>query len=633
MNWMRLAFKKTNMSTASRLVTAVTVCVMLNLSSIGQLLAQTSSKPEWQHAMALTNSPRYGKNFPHFDYVNPNAPKGGAVRLKADGTFDSFNALLPKGTPVLGLGLIYDTLMTSSLDEVDATYGLIAEAVQFPQDSAWVKFKLREDAKWHDGMPITADDVIYSFKIITEINPTQKNYYSRVKGIEKTGPLEVMFTFHEMGNKELPKIMGDLLVLPKHFWEGVDANGNKRDIRATTQEIPLGSGPYRIKEFRAGKSVTYARVPEYWAKDLNVNVGQHNFDIVKYEYYRDNIVALEAFKADEYDWRIENVMKNWATSYDFAAVNLGHVKREKFSQPYRASGVMLGFIFNTRRDKFKDINLRRAMNYAFDFEQMNSQLFFDQYERIDSYFFGNEFESSGVPEGLELEILNTVRDLIPNQVLTTQYANPVNRDRRAKRANQRRAFELFQKAGYRRDGPQLVHAQTGEQLTITYLINGPFFERVALRLKENLESFGINFVVEQVDSSQYANRVRERDFDMIYNGWVQSLSPGNEQYDYFGSQSVAMAASSNYAGIADPAIDTLIERIVFAKDRQELIAVTKAMDRVLLWNQYLIPGWTLGHFNVARWDRFSHPEPLPEFAIGFPTIWWFDEAKAEAIGR
>jgi len=391
----------------------------LGVPVLGRARAQTEQERQWRHGLSLFGELKYPQGFKHFDYVNPNAPKGGSVRLNAFGTFDNFNEVVAglKGSIAVGAGLISDTLLVSALDEVSTEYGLLAESVSHPPDFAWASFRLRPNAHFHDGKPVTAEDVVYSFEVFKKHNPSMATYYRHVAKVERTGEREVTFIFDSAGNREMPVILGQLNVLPKHWWEGKDASGNKRDIGATTLEPPLGNGAYRIKEFVAGRSIVYERVKDYWGKDLNVNIGRDNFDELRFEYFRDSIVALEAFKADVLDWRTENSAKNWATSYDFPAVKDKRVILEEF--PQRSRGIMQGFVFNTRRDKFKDARLRQAFNYVYDFEEMNKQIFFDQYSRINSYFFGTELACSGLPEGQELEILNTVRDKVPPEVFST----------------------------------------------------------------------------------------------------------------------------------------------------------------------------------------------------------------------
>jgi len=587
----------------------------------------------WRHGLSLFGNVKYPVGFKYFDYVNPNAPKGGAVRQVAIGTYDNFNQVVSgvKGALGLGLDLIYDTLMVPSLDEVSTTYGLLAEAAVFPPDFSSVTYRLRREAKWHDDTPVTAEDVIFSFEAFKKNHPGYAAYYRHVTKAEKTGEREITFTFDGPGNRELPQIVGELTVLPKHWWEGVDASGKKRDVAATTLEKPLGCGVYRIKEFVPGRSIVYERVKTYWGKDLNVNIGRDNFDELKYDYFRDSTVALEAFKGDQIDWRVENSAKNWATAYDFPAVTDKRIVREEF--PVRNSGVMQAFAFNIRREKFQDPLLRRAFNFAFDFEETNKQLFFGQYKRVASYFEGTELASSGIPSGKELEILESVRDKVPPEVFTTPYSNPVGGNPEAVRGNLRESLRLMKDAGYDVRNTKLVNTKTGEPLIVELLVDDPQFERVMLFFKPSLERLGITVNVRTVDPIQYENRLRNRDYDIITSSWPESLSPGNEQRSYWGSQAADQPGSRNMIGIKNPAVDTLIDRVIFAKSREELVAATHALDRVLLWNHYVVPQWGYGKERTARWDRFGHPDKMPEYAASaFPTIWWWDAQKAAKVG-
>ena len=587
----------------------------------------------WRHGLSLFGDLKYPAGFKHYDYVNPNAPKGGTVRQIAFGTFDNFNLVVSgvKGSLAGGVDLLLDTLMTSSMDEVSAEYGLLAESVSHPADFSTVTYRLRAGAKWHDGKPVTPEDVIFSFEAFKKHHPQLSAYYRHVTRAERSGERDIVFTFDAPGNRELPQIVGQLNVLPKHWWEGTDANGKKRDVSATTLEPPLGAGAYKIKEFVAGRTIIYERVKDYWGKDLNVNVGRDNFDELRYEYFRDSTVALEAFKADTVDWRTENSAKNWATAYDFPAVKDKRVLLEEF--PIRSSGVMQAFVFNTRREKFKDPRVRLGLNYAFDFEEMNRQIFFGQYKRVGSYFEGTELASSGLPEGQEKEILETVRDKVPAEVFTKAYANPVGGTPDNVRANLREGIRLLREAGYEIKNQKLVNSKTSEPLTIEFLVSDPNSERFVSFYKPSLERIGVTATVRTVDEAQYVNRQRSWDFDVITAVWGQSLSPGNEQVGYWGSSSADQQGSRNFIGIKNPAIDELIKRVIFAKDRAELVAATKAMDRVLLWNHYVVPQWTYGFQRSARWDRFGRPEKLPQYAASaFPTIWWWDAGRAAKTG-
>lgn len=592
--------------------------------------APSAGEGEWRHGLSLMGEPKYPEGFKHFDYVNPDAPKGGLVRFGADGSFDSLNFVIPRGTAAAGITFIYDTLMATALDEVGTEYGLLAEAVKYPPDWSSVTYRLRKEARWHDGKPVTPEDVVWTFENLVKLNPNQRFYYQHVTKAEVTGEREVTFTFDGPGNRELPQIVGQITVLPKHWWTGTDAQGRPRNIDAGTLEPPLGSGPYRVKNVVPGRTIAYERVPDYWGAKLPVKVGQDNFDEIRFEYFRDDTVELEAFKADQYDFRVESSARDWATAYDFPARREGRVILETF--PERARGVMQAFVPNLRRDKFKDARVRLALRYALDVEDMNRTLFFGQYRPIRSFFDGTELASSGLPQGKELEILETVRDQVPPEVFTEEFQNPAGGTEEARRANLREAVRLLREAGYEIRDRKLVNAKTGEPFTIDFLLVSPAFERIVLFYKPSLERLGIGVTLRVVDSSQYINRVRARDFDMIVTGWGQSLSPGNEQLDFWGSEAADREASRNYAGIKDPAVDALIKRVIFATNRGELVAATKALDRVLLWNHFVVPTWTIDYTRTARWDRFGRPEKLPEYSYGFPDIWWFDKARAEKTG-
>ena len=605
----------------------------LALIATAATLPALAQEPAWRHGLSLMGEPKYSAGFKHFDYVNPNAPKGGVVRLGSQGTFDSLNLAVAgvKGELEDRLGVIYDTLMTSSLDEVGTEYGLLAEAVRYPPDFSSVTYRLNPGARWHDGKPVTPADVIFSLDTLKANNPQYAFYYKNVVNAAQTGEREVTFTFDEKNNRELPQIVGQLPVLPKHWWEGQGSEGRKRDVTQTSLEPPLGSGPYRLKSFEAGRSAVYERVADYWGKDLPVNVGKNNFGEIRSEYFRDATVLLEAFKGDQLDFRQENVARNWATAYDFPAVRDGRVILEEFAE--RSRGIMQAFVFNLRRTKFQDERVRRAFNFAFDFEDINRTLFFGQYERIDSFFDGIELAAEGLPQGKELEILEGVRDKVPPHVFTAAYKNPVNGSAEAQRANLRRAFELLKEAGYEQRGRQLVNAKTGEPFAVEFLGFDPSFERYVLPYKQSLERLGIGVSLRIVDPAQYQNRLRAFDFDIVTSGWAQSLSPGNEQRNYWGSAAADRPGSRNLAGIKDPAVDALIDKVIFAKDRNELVAATKALDRVLLAHHYVVPQWTYNKERTARWNRFARPAEMPRYgSSSFPTVWWYDEALAAKTG-
>ncbi len=598
--------------------------------------AQTApAGPErnWRHGLSLFGDLHYPADFERFDYVRPDAPRGGTVRLSALGTFDNFNVAVAsvKGQLAAGVGLVYNRLLAGAADEVTTMYGLLAEAVDYPPDHSHVAYRLRPQARWHDGTPVSVEDVIFSFETWKKHDPELAAYYRHVVKAERTGEREVSFTFDSAGNRELPLIVGELMVLPKHWWLASDKSGNKRDVSATTLEPPLGAGAYRIKSFVPGRSIAYERVKDYWGENLNVNVGHNNFEEIRFEYFRDSTVALEAFKGDQIDWRTENSAKNWATAYDFPAVRDKRVVIEEF--PARSRGVMQAFVFNIRRDKFKDPRLRRAFNFAFDFEEMNKQIFYGQYRRISSYFDGTELASSGLPDGQELQILETVRAKVPPEMFTTPYSNPVAGNAEAVRANLREAVKLLKEAGYEVRDRRLVDAATGEPFAVEVLVDEPAYERIVLFYRPSLERLGMTVSVRTVDDVQYQNRLRQWDYDVIIASWGESLSPGNEQRGYWGSQAADMPGSRNYIGIKNQAVDALIDRIIFAKDRAELVAATKALDRVLLWNFYVVPQWTYDKVRTARWDRFGRPQLLPRYnEPDFPGIWWWDSNRATKVG-
>jgi microcin C transport system substrate-binding protein len=606
---------------------------VVGLTVIGTAEAQSAGDLPWRHALSLFGDIKYPADFKRFDYVNPDAPKGGGARLISLGTFDNFNIAVAgiKGSLAPAAALIYETLMTRAQDEVATEYGELAESAQHPDDFSWVTYRLRKEARWHDGKPVTPEDVIFSLDTLKKQSPMYASYYRHVTKAEKVGERDVRFTFDAPGNRELPTIVGELTVLPKHWWEGTDAQGRKRDVGATTLEPPLGSGPYKIKEFVAGRSIKLERVKDYWGANVPSQVGTNNFDELRFEFFRDNLVALEAFKADQADWIAENSAKQWATAYDFPAVADKRVVKEEF--PINDSGRMQAFSFNIRRDQFKDARLRRAFNYAFDFEEMNKQLFYGQYKRIGSYFEGTELASSGLPQGQELEILQAVKDKVPPEVFTTAYQNPVGGNPEAVRANLREAAKLLKEAGFEVRDHKLVDS-AGKPLTVEILVQDPSSERIALFYKPSLERIGVSASIRVVDDAQYQNRLRSFDFDMIIDQWGESLSPGNEQREFWGSQAADMPGARNTIGIKNPAVDALIEKVIYAKDRGELVAATHALDRVLLWNFYLVPQFTYGFSRYARWDRFGHAEPLPKYGrSGLPTLWWYDAEKAARIGK
>ena len=616
-----------------RLVLSLAAVATLGLT---QAVAQSDSASasadagEWRHAGALSGEPGYPRDFEHFDYVNPDAPHGGEVKLIAYRGFDSLNLFLRKGTYAPGLPILYESLMTSPLDEDDisAQYGLLATEFRFPEDYSSATYRLNPDAKWHDGTPITAEDVIWSFETAKELSPLYNQYYANVVSVEETAPGEVLFTFDQAGNRELPHIVGQFPVLPKAWWS-VERDGKRRIDQTRLDEYPLGSGPYRIADIEPGRSITYEAVDNHWAEEHPTQKGKNNFDRLTYEVFSDPNVRVQAFKRNLFDWLSVNSAKQWATAFeDFEALKNGRVIREEF--PETTTPRIQAFVPNLRREKFQDRRVRRALNLAFDFETTQRTNFYGQYERADSFFDGSELASSGLPEGRELEILREVAaehpDGVPESVFTEPYANPVAGNSRSLRDNLREADRLLREAGWELvDGKRV---KDGEQLSIEYIEDSPLFEPIVLPWLNNLQRLGIATDFRFLDQSQAIERERSRDFDVLTKTWLQTLSPGNEQRDDWGSRAAGEAASDNTGGIQNPAIDTLIERIVTAPTRQELVATTRAMDRVLLHNDYVIPQWFSSTDRTLRWDKFAHPDPLPEFGPGFPTIWWSKDAEA-----
>jgi microcin C transport system substrate-binding protein len=572
------------------------------------------------HAIAMHGEPKYGPDFTHFDYVNPNAPKGGTLRLAEQGTFDSFNFFIPKGNA--GQGSPYESLLTDSADEPFTEYGLIAETIEWPEDRSWVIFSLRPEARWHDGKPITVEDVIWSLETLkTKGHPFYRFYYGSVAAAQRVGERRVKFTFTESGNRELPLIVGQLPILPKHYWDS-------REFEKTTLDPPLGSGPYRITEFEAGRYIVTERVDDYWGQNLPVNLGKNNFDQIRYRYYRDDIAIRLALKSGEIDFREENQAKAWALDYDIPAVRQGWLN--KVAVPHQRTTGMQAFIMNTRREIFQDPKVRRALAYAFDFEWTNRNLFFGQYTRTESYFSNSELAATDLPEGEELEILDRYRGRIPDEVFTTPYSVPKTDGSGWSRDNLRRAFELLAEAGWVVRDMTLVNAETGVPLRFEILLVSPSFERIILPFVRNLKRLGIEARVRLVDQSQYINRLRAFDFDIFISGWGQSESPGNEQRNFWSSQAADSPAARNFAGIKDLVVDELIELVITAPSRESLVARTRALDRVLLWGHYVIPNWHQRTQRLLFWDKFSRPD-TPSRRGTSVNWWWFDPVKAARL--
>jgi microcin C transport system substrate-binding protein len=575
------------------------------------------------HGFSMYGDLKYPAGFPHFQYVNPEAPKGGDVKLAAVGTFDTLNPFVLKGVPAIALGNVFDTLTVQSDDEPFSEYGLVAETIEIPADRSWVAFTLRPQARFHDGSPITVEDVIWTFEALkTKGRPFYRAYYAQVTKAEKVGERKVRFAFGPGDNRELPLIVGQLPVLSRVYW-------SKRDFEKTTLEPPLGSGAYRVESLDAGRSITYRRVKDYWAQKLPVNVGRDNFDSMRYDYYRDSTVAIEALKAGEYDFRPENVAKNWATAYATPAVTRGVLKKEEI--PNEVPTGMQGFAFNTRRPIFQDPRVRRALAHVFDFEWSNKNLFYGAYTRTKSYFSNSELASSGLPGGEELKVLEPFRGKVPDEVFTKEYQPPTTDGSGNIRDGVREALRLLGEAGWTVKGQKLVNAR-GEPMQFEILLDEPTWERIALPFAKNLERLGITARVRVVDAAQYEKRQDDFDFDLIVALWPESLSPGNEQREFWGSQAAGEPRSRNLVGIKVPAVDQLIDLVIQAPDRPSLVARTRALDRVLLWGHYVIPHWHIRAFRVVYWDKFGRPAVSPKNALGFDT-WWIDAQKEAALAR
>jgi len=589
---------------------------------LGLLCACTLAGAAPRHALTLYDEPpKYPANFKHFEYANPDAPKGGVLRQAGFGSFDSLNPFINKGVSAEDIGLIYDTLTTNSLDEPFTVYGLLAEKIERGPKNDWVRFYLRPQARFHDGQPVTAEDVAFTFEtLVSQGAPQYRAYYADVDKVVVEGKRQVRFDFKHAGNRELPMILGQLPVLPKHWWA-------ERDFTSGSLEPPLGSGPYRVERVQPGRSISYARVEDYWGRDLAVNRGFYNFDRLVFDYYRDNTVALQAFKAGQFDYWLETSAKNWATAYDIPAVHEGRLIKEEIPN-YNPTG-MQGFIFNIRRPLLQDRRVREALALLFDFEWTNRQLFNGAYFRTHSYFDNSELASSGLPGKDELAVLEPLRGQIPDEVFEKPFELPVTDGNGIIREQQRRAYQLLTEAGWHVENDRMVDAQ-GKPVKLEFLLVQSEFERVLLPYKRNLADLGIELEIRRVDVSQYVNRLRSRDFDMIVSGFGQSNSPGNEQREYWHSVSADNPGSRNFIGLKDPAIDTLVEQLIAADTRQELITHTRALDRVLLWGHYVVPNWHIKTWRVAYWNHLAHPQVTPRQDIGLMTWWTRPEEPAPA---
>ena len=586
------------------------------------LLLVTGSARAASEGMSLFGDLKYGPGFTHFDYADPQAPKGGTMRYSAIGTFDTLNPFVINGVPAAGIGMIFDTLSASSEDEPASEYGLVAKSIDLAADKLSVLYTLRKAARFHDGTPMTPDDVIWTFATLRAKGlPMYREYYGDVTKVEKEGDRGVRFYFKSAKNRELPQIIGQMPVLSKAYW-------SKRDFEKTTLDPPLGSGPYTIQTVDPGRSITYRRVADYWGADLPVNKGRYNFDTIRYDYYRDATIALEAFKAGQYDARVENSAKDWATGYDGPALRAGLIKKEQI--PNQLPSGMQGFGFNLRRPIFQDPRVREALAYAFDFEWSNKNLFYGAYQRTRSYFDNSELAATGVPQGKELEILDKFRGQIPDAVFTTEYDPPKYDGSGDIRAGLEKALKLLMAAGWTFKGQTLVNAKTGQPFEFEILLDNPQFERIVLPMVQNLKRMGITARVRTVDPAQYEKRMETFDYDMTVVLFPESLSPGNEQREYWGSQAADEQGSRNLLGIKSKVVDALIEQLIQAPDRASLVAHTRALDRVLQYGYYVIPNFHLAAFRVAYWDKFRRPAVSPKYALGFDT-WWVDPTAEKSV--
>ena len=574
------------------------------------------------YGVSLFGELKYGPDFKNFDYVNPNAPKGGTMKFSAIGTYDTFNPYVVKGLPAAGIGGIFDTLTTASEDEPSSEYGLAAETIDLAPDKLSVVYTLRKGARFHDGSPMTPEDVIWTFNTLREKgHPRYRSYYGDVTKLEKAGERGVRFVFKSADNRELPQIIGQMPVLSKAYWSG-------RDFAKTTLEPPLGSGAYKIDSFDPGRSVTYRRVADYWGEDLPVNKGRHNVDVLRYDYYRDGTIALEAFKAGQYDIRLENSSKSWATGYDSPALREGLIKKEEI--PNQLPSGMQGFGYNLRRPIFQDPKVRQALAYGFDFEWSNKNLFYGAYKRTRSYFDNSELAATGVPQGEELKILEPYRGKIPDEVFTKEYDPPKYDGSGNIRDGLREALKLLKEAGWSFKNEKLVNDKTGQPFEFEILLNDPQMERIVLPFAKNLERMGVTARVRSVDNAQYEKRMETFDYDVAVEVFGQSLSPGNEQRDYWGSKAAEEEGSRNLLGIKSPVIDELIEELIKSPDRASLVAHTHALDRVLQYGYYMIPNFHVAAFRVAYWDKFRRPQVSPKYGIGIDG-WWVDPKAEQTI--
>lgn len=599
----------------------------MSLRTLGPLLfglaiATSHAAPVTSHGIALHGEPRYPAGFKAFAYANPDAPKGGEVRLEATGTFTSLNPFINKGVPADGILSIYDTLTFKSDDEAFSEYGLLAEKIERdPADKSWITFHLNPAARFSDGKPVTADDVVFTFNTIRKDgDPQYRAYYADVMKVEALDKRRVKFSFRDGRNPELQMIVGQLQILPKHFWE-------KRNFNSTSLEIPVGSGPYVIDRVDNGRSISFRRNPDYWGANLPVNRGRNNFDRMTYIYYRDRTVSLEGFKAGQFDFRAENKAKTWAVDYDFPAVKAGFVKKQQLRNE-NPSG-MQGFVFNLRRPLFQDVRVRQALGYAYDFEWANKTMFYGAYTRTKSYFDNSELAARGTPSPEELALLEPLRKQLPPAVFGPVQEPPKTDGTGNIRGNLMKAQQLLAAAGWQVRNGKLTD-RSGRVFAFELLNVQPEMERVIMPFRQNLARLGIDMKIRTVDVTQYIERQRKFDFDMVIDRMPQSLSPGNEQRGFWTSAYADQPGSRNLMGIRSPAVDALVDQIIAAPSREQLVHRTRALDRVLLAGYYVIPQYHIGSDRLAYWDFFERPAVKPKYSTGFDT-WWVNPQRQAQI--
>jgi microcin C transport system substrate-binding protein len=593
---------------------------ILLLACVG--LAWAAPEVITSHAIALHGTPKYPAGFQHFDYVNPDAPRGGTLSLHSIGSFDSFHNFAQRGVWPAGISGLYDNLIVASDDEINVYYGLIAEKLEYTSDYTYIIYHINPAARFQDGKPIRAQDVVFSFNTFLEQGvPQFKQHYQNVDKVEALDARRVKFSLKE-GDKEMLISLGGLTILPEHYWKG-------KDFTEPITDVPLGSGPYTISDYKMGQYVVYQRLKNYWGRDLPVNKGQLNFDYIRYDYYRDETVAFEAFKAGEYDFHQESIAKNWATVYTGPAFEAGYIKKELIR--HEIPNGMQSFVFNIQRPVFTDRRVRMALNQVFDFEWMNKNLFYDQYTRNRSYFQNTVYEAAGLPSREELKILEPLRGKIPEEVFTTVYQPPVTDGSGNIRPQTRAALALLKEAGWEIRDRLLTNVTSGETFGFELLLYSPSWERVAIAMQKNMERLGIDMKIRVIDTTQYTNRLRERDFDMVLSTYGPYFYPSSNLQIEFHSD--FLDYTWNTAGVQDRAVDAIIEGILaHQEDEEALVHYGKALDRLLIWNHYVIPQWHLSAFRVASWDKFSRPAVRPKYALGLNT-WWIDPVKESKLPK